>query len=89
MSYKTVVPETRNAVYYTDDGIMHGSQMAYYLTYASGQEKPIDGVNHADILYYFDWHTLTEEQKIACISQVWMFDADQKVWHPQTAPYGG
>lgn len=85
----TVVPESRNAVYYSDDGVKYGSQMTHYLTYTSGREKPIDGVNHADILYYFDWHTLTEEEKTACVAQVWMFDADQKVWHPLTAPYGG
>lgn len=89
MKSMTVVVESRNAVYYSDEGVKYGSQMTHQLTYTSGREKPIDGVNHADMLYYFDWHTLTEEQKIACVSQVWMFDADQKVWHPQTAPYGG
>ena len=36
-----------------------------------------------------DYPRLTEEQKTACIAQVWMFDADQKKWHPLTAPYGG
>ena len=85
----TVVPESRNAVYYSDEGVKYGSQMTHYLTYTSGREKPVDGVNHADILMYFDWHDLTEEQKTACIAQVWMFDADQKKWHPLTAPYGG
>lgn len=85
----TAVPESRNAVYYSDDGVQYGSQTTYYITFASGREKPVSGVNHADMLYYFDWYSLTEDQKTACIAQVWMFDADQKKWHPQTAPYGG
>ena len=75
----TAVPGgQRTAVYYSDNGVQYGSQMTYYLTYTSGRKKPISGVNHADMLYYFDWHSLTEEQKTACIAQVWMFDAEER-----------
>jgi len=84
-----IKPAAANITYVDGIEVSHGTQHEYDLCYSSGVEKPTEGVRHGDLLYYFDWYDLTEEQKKACKAQVWMFDADARLWRPQTKPYEG
>lgn len=61
----------------------------FHRTFKSGEEKPTKNINNCDLLFYFNWHTLTDSEKFECGAQVWEFDSDAKVWHPLTELYTG
>lgn len=70
------------------DGSVH-KVTEYHRPFVSGEAKPTEGVRNADLLFYFNWHSLTDAEKQECGAQVWEFDADAQKWHPLTALYTG
>lgn len=81
---------------------IHGNQcilntglprVEYHRIFVPGEDWRTDpilaGAKNAEILYMFNWYSLTEEEKKECKSPLWEYDADNKQWHPQTKPYTG
>ena len=72
----------------SEDGAVHKLR-EYHRPFKSVEAKPVDGVRNGDLLFYFNWHSLSDKEKQECGAQAWEFDADAKKWHPLTALYTG
>lgn len=74
----------------SDNGPVVIRDVTYGEVFATGKTIPINsGMRNGYKWHWFNWNSLTEEEKIECGSQVWMFDEENQVWHPMTRLYTG
>ena len=57
--------------------------------FATGKTKTTKGMRNGYKWHWFNWHSLTEAEKIEAGAMVWMFDEEAQKWHPLTRPYTG
>lgn len=71
------------------DGIAIIRDVVVSEPFKTGAVKTTAGMRNGYRWHWFNWFSLTEDEKIEAGSPVWMFDEEAQVWHPQTELYTG
>ena len=83
MAFAKVIDMTCGETVLLDGGKTRKVATFYGLTTDGFPEEPAE---NADKLYYMDWYSISNEERMAAKSQVWMYDETKKKWYPQTNP---
>lgn len=72
------------------DGVAIIRDMTIAEPFATGKTIPVNSsMRNGYKWYWFNWHSLTDAEKIEAGAMVWMFDEEAQKWHPLTRPYTG